>query len=467
MTFSFAGHVSLFNEFVDRRQSIVDRIENTLLNVKDKETARHRDHAYFNQLLNACFFGVSGLPHDLLRLKGQLAARHLADGFEPVLLERYSHQLDPLELIVRAYIYWDDHRWPGKSARLTYAQAIYAVFVLRQLEYLSLTIWDDAEDQAADRLDTIQHLLERLNQGALPIFTRRSEWLMQTAQGPLTRHLEPYFRISERVDGSLTDGQRIEYRKAGARLAGGHLRSQLRYRVWSSGRPADDPELLAFVRNANSMDTALLVHDLVALLEAYDRATAAADAAATLDLADAILQGVSADPELFLTRLDLLEPCTVIEDVFIDGAAGRPRHTPTGHRRRGRRSSAARPAGRGPTGRSSTQRRPSAPADGSVAPPRRLRGLPTGNRRVETLRQILGERKHRVGLPRNQFSVGVLRRLSTTSTSNGALCASSFRPRLARPSNSDVGDGVPSSTRRASEDITRPAATAARINITL
>ena len=50
-----------------------------------------------------------------------------------------------------------------------------------------------------------------------------------------------------------------------------------------------------------------------------------------LDLADAILQGVSADPELFLTRLDLLAPCTMIEDLFIErGEDGRPRYTPMG-----------------------------------------------------------------------------------------------------------------------------------------
>jgi hypothetical protein len=330
--FSFAAHISLLTEFLDRRQAIVDRIESTLLNVKEKDTSRRRDRAYFDQLLTACLFGAPGLPHDLLRLKGQLAARHLADGFEPVLLERFSHQLDPLELIVRAYLYWNEQRWPGKSARLTYAHAIYAVFIVRQIEYLGLTIWDDGEDSAADRLQTIQQLLERLNQDAPVVFSRRAEWLMQTAQGPLTRHLEPYFRISERIDESLAGHQRLELHTAGARLAGGHLRSQLRYRVWTSTRPSDDPELVAFVRNANAMDTALLVHDLAALLDAYDRATDAADSTLKLDLADAILQGVSADPELFLTRLDLLGPCTAIEHLFIAGAGGHLTHTPAGQR---------------------------------------------------------------------------------------------------------------------------------------
>src|SRR5262249_17121466 len=68
---------------------------------------------------------------------------------------------------------------------------------------------------------------------------------------------------------------------------------------------------------------------------------------------------------------------------------------------------------------------------------------------------------------RDQFSVGVLRTLSTTSTSNAARLASNLRPNPVRPSKSDAGEGDPSRTRRASGGKTRPAAVAARINITL
>jgi hypothetical protein len=62
----------------------------------------------------------------------------------------------------------------------------------------------------------------------------------------------------------------------------------------------------------------------------------AQDVEARLDLADAILQGISADPELFLTRLDLLAPCTMIEDLFIErGDDGRARYTSMGQAHRG------------------------------------------------------------------------------------------------------------------------------------
>jgi hypothetical protein len=55
------------------------------------------------------------------------------------------------------------------------------------------------------------------------------------------------------------------------------------------------------------------------------------DSDARLALADAILQGLSADPEPLLTRLDLLGPSTMIEDLFIDrGNAGAYEYTALG-----------------------------------------------------------------------------------------------------------------------------------------
>ncbi len=108
-------------------------------------------------------------------------------------------------------------------------------------------------------------------------------------------------------------------------LAGGHLRSQLRHLSRRTGWAFDDPQLLALTRSSNSMDMALLVRDLVPLLDAYSAACVRQDGDARLALADAILQGLSADPELLLTRLDLLGPSTMIEDLF---RRSRPRAAP-------------------------------------------------------------------------------------------------------------------------------------------
>ena len=146
---------------------------------------------------------------------------------------------------------------------------------------------------------------------------RDARWLIQTAQSPLTRHVTPYFiKAGQRV--GIVDDARLEIHKAGAVLAGGHLRSQLRHLSWRTGWAFDDPRLLALTRSSNSMDMALLVHDLVPLLDAYSAACVRQDSHKRLALADAILQGLSADPELLMTRLDLLGPSTMIEELFVD-----------------------------------------------------------------------------------------------------------------------------------------------------
>jgi hypothetical protein len=142
---------------------------------------------------------------------------------------------------------------------------------------------------------------------------------MQTAQGALTRDIGPYFRVAGLIAGSFPAQAGLAIHEAGAKLAGGHLRSQLWYRSRETGHAIDHPDVLSVTRNSNSMDTALLVRDLVPLLEAYDVARSTGDAGKRLRLADAIVQGVSADPELFLTRLDLLPAFTAIEHLFVDG----------------------------------------------------------------------------------------------------------------------------------------------------
>jgi hypothetical protein len=332
----FSDHLALVDRFLHERQNIVDSIEHALLNVRDKDTSRRRDRPFFERAFHACFFGLPGLPPELARLRGQLAARHLADGFEPVASETmYVNELDPLELILRAYEYWDHHRWPGRSGRISYGQVLYAVFMLRLVEGLSLRIWDEGADDAGARLRQLQERLDHLNGlAASGVVVRDAAWLIHTAQGPLTKHVRPYLEFADRIAASLNATQRLAVHKAGARMAGGHLRSQLRYRMWQTHRPPDDPENLAFTRNSNALDSALLVRDLVPLLEAYRQASLDHEIEERLDLADAILQAVSADPELYVTRLDLLAPYVMVEDLFVEHVDGIARHTAMGEAQR-------------------------------------------------------------------------------------------------------------------------------------
>jgi len=208
---------------------------------------------------------------------------------------------------------------------MAYAQTIYSIFVLNQLQQLSLRIWNDGNAFAAAHFSEIQRLLDRLNdQSGSNVFVRTAPWLLQTAQGPLTRLPQPYFIVAEHISESLEDDQRLPIHRAGALLAGGHLRSQLRYRATEKHgltrtyRSIDDPEILSVTRNSNSMDVALLIRDLIFLLEAYKNACRTDVLDSRMMLSDAILQGLSADPELLLTRLDVLGPATMIEDVFIE-----------------------------------------------------------------------------------------------------------------------------------------------------
>jgi hypothetical protein len=325
----FSNHVALLEQFIAGRQEIVQALERQLFSAKGKALAQSRDRDSITNIFDACFFEAPTLPRHLLRMNGQLDAAHRTDGFEPVRQDGYSRALDPVELVLRARHHWDCTRWPGTNGRLDYAQSLYAVFMLRQLERLSLRVWDEGNDKAAERLQQVQHLLDLLNASGELRLVRDARWLIQTAQGPLTRHVRPYFIKAGNV--SALDDVSLEIHRAGAVLAGGHLRSQLRHLSRRTRWAVDDPQLLALTRSSNSMDMALLVRDLVPLLDAYSAACLRPDSDARLALADAILQGLSADPELLLTRLDLLGPSTMIEDLFIDrDPAGATSYTPVG-----------------------------------------------------------------------------------------------------------------------------------------
>jgi len=79
----------------------------------------------------------------------------------------------------------------------------------------------------------------------------------------------------------------------------------------------DEKSLVLSTRTSNALDFALLIQDLVPLLEAYERAWHSEDGQKRLALADAICQGISPDPELFLNRVELLGAYSMIEHLFI------------------------------------------------------------------------------------------------------------------------------------------------------
>src|SRR4029079_10673090 len=116
-------------------------------------------------------------------------------------------------------------------------------------------------------------------------------------------------------------------------MAAGHLRSQIRYHALKKSVPLNDESLISITRTSNALDFALLMQELVTLLEAYENACSTGDGQKRLELADAICQGISPDPELFLNRVELLGAYSMIEHLFIttDGD-GHVVYTPMGQR---------------------------------------------------------------------------------------------------------------------------------------
>src|SRR5262245_34781170 len=213
MSFSFPSHIELLEQLLAGRGGIVDGIESQLLSARGKATARNGDRSSIVEIFDGCFFESPALSRHLCLLKGQLPAARLADGFEPVRSDGYARELDPVELILRAWHYWEQTRWPGRNGRIDYAQRLYEVFILGQLEQLSLRIWDQGNDLATERLQHVQRLLDRLNVNMRSPLVRDARWLIQTAQGPLTKHLKPYFTTAAKVSESLSDSDRLELHK--------------------------------------------------------------------------------------------------------------------------------------------------------------------------------------------------------------------------------------------------------------
>jgi hypothetical protein len=262
---------------------------------------------------------------------------HWARGFKPRALPGLHNGLaDPAEMMIRGFHLWEQTRWPGRSSRVHYAHTLFNVYVIWYLELLSMRLWDDTSSSAGDRLSQVQRMLDRLwsiRPADQPVLVRDARWLVQMAQSPATEDLGAYFEVATQIAESLPEEDRIEIHSAGVRMVGGHLRSQIRYHSLNKAVSLDEQSLVLSTRNSNALDFALLIQDLVPLLDAYERACQGEGGRTRLELADAICQGVSPDPELFLNRVELLGAYSMIEHLFIttdrDGHAA---YTPMGRR---------------------------------------------------------------------------------------------------------------------------------------
>jgi hypothetical protein len=332
----FQAHIELLQFFLARRDDIVEQIQG-LLNAQRKPTEYLQDGLLLSRHFEDCFFTLTVVAHSQSRLRGQLEEAHWASGFKPRELPGLHNGLaDPAEMMVRGFHLWQQTRWPGRHGRIRYAHTLFNLYVIRCLELLSLRLWDDGASGARERLSQVQGVLDRLwntSTADQPVLVRDARWLIQMAQSPATDDLGAYFEVAEKVAETFSEEDRIEIHKAGVRMTGGHLRSQTRYYSLKNTVPPDDQSLASSTRNSNALDFALLIQELVPLLEAYEGACERADARKRLELADAICQGVSPDPELFLNRVELLGAYSMIEHLFIaTDRDGQAVYTPMGRR---------------------------------------------------------------------------------------------------------------------------------------
>ena len=332
----FQAHIELLQFFLARRDDIVESIQG-VLNAQRKPSEYLQDGSRLSRHFEDCFFTLTQSAPSQSRLRGQLEEAHWACGFRPRDLPGLHNGLiDPAEMMTRAFYLWRQTRWPGRNGRVRYAQTLFSLYVIRCLELLSMRLWDAGSGSAGDRLSQVQGVLDQLWKGTpadQPVLVRDARWLIQMAQSPATDELGAYFDVAEKVAGTLSEEDRLEIHKAGVRMTAGHLRSQIRHYSVKKAVPLDDSSLVLTTRTSNALDFALLIQDLVPLLEAYETACHSDRAHKRLDLAGAICQGVSPDPELFLNRVELLGAYSMIEHLFTTtDRDGHAVYTPIGRR---------------------------------------------------------------------------------------------------------------------------------------
>lgn len=334
----FQAHVELLRSFLRQRPAIVERIQ-AGLNAQQKPSYLLQDRSQLARQFEDCFFAapLNGREHAVMR--GQLQQAHWSTGFRPRDMPGIPNEMfDPADMMARAFQLWQQTRWPGRNGRVRFAQTLFNLYVVRCLTLLNMRMWDAGPGDAGGRLALIQHVLDSLWQTSpadQPVLVRDARWLVPVAQSPTTDELAPYFHVAAKIAGSLTERDRLEIHKAAVMMAGGHLRSQLRH-FNMQGTPLDDHGLLLTTRRSNALDCAMTIQGLVPLLGAYGRAVDSGDQAQRLDLASAICQGISPDPELYVNRLDLLSAYSMIEHLFVTaGEDGAIAVTPMGRRHAG------------------------------------------------------------------------------------------------------------------------------------
>lgn len=349
----FDAQVALLQHFIAERSRIVGAIEQ-LLNCQKKPPEYQQDSFLLGRQFSACFFARPELSSDQRQLEDQLEQVRHASGLQPR-ANPGNDIIDPVQMLIRGLHMWRQTRWPGSKGRLRYAHTLFNLYLLRRLSLLTLRLWDGLDTacvagtdrdtdhapeavcvQVRARLAALQAVLAALWLEApadQPRLVRDVRWLIPVALSPTTDDLRGYFDIATRIAVTFDTPDRIETQRAWVQSGAGHLCAQLRHLSVERQVPLDDLDLVLLTRKSNALDVTLLMEGLVTLFEAYEASLHGHKDEQRLQLAQAICQGVSPDPELFLLRLDLLGPYTMIEYLFIStDTDGTAQYTPSGTR---------------------------------------------------------------------------------------------------------------------------------------
>ena len=345
----FAANVELLRLFLTHRKDIVESIE-AVLNAQRKPIQYLQNHSLLSRHFEDCFLAPAAVTASQKLLRGRLEEAHWSAGFRPRQVhDLHNDLIDPAEMMIRGFYCWRRTRWPGRNGRVHYAHTLFNLYVLRWLQFLSMRLWDEEADSVeprnpGGRLAQLQGVLDQLwtsSPADQPVIVRDARWLIPLAQSLITDELAPYLEVAQRIAETLQETDALEIQKAHVRMLGGHLTSQIRYYCTKDRVSIDDASVVLRTRASNALDFALLVQGLVTLLKAYESALRSRDERVRLDISGAICQGISADPELFLNRTDLLNAYSMIEHVFIasevkdakqEDAEGRVAYTALGKR---------------------------------------------------------------------------------------------------------------------------------------
>jgi hypothetical protein len=330
----FQAHIELLRFFIAHREPVVERIR-AVLSAEQKPLQFQQDRALLGHRFEDCFFAQPGLAPALAGLRGQLQQAHWDEGFKPRDMPGIPNEMfDPADMMARAFQVWRHTGWPGRTGRIRYAHTLFNLHVVRCVALLDMRLCDAGPAEAGARLALLQAVLQELwksSPAGQPVLVRDARWLVPVAQSPTTDELGPYFEAARKFDECLAQSDRLEIHKASLVMAGGHLRSQLRY-FTMKGRSLDEKSLISSTRTSNALDCAMTLQHLVPLLGVYEQAISAGDADQRRLLAGIICQGLSADPELYVNRLDLVGAYSMIEHLFVAPDGGRIVLTPTGQR---------------------------------------------------------------------------------------------------------------------------------------